>query len=527
MTELKEPVEGCQPPDGAPMVLWEGQDCHEITRGHRFVSSGMKLYVNNVTAEDQGSYSCTARLTHTGNVYMVFNNISVSTESIHHGRRIPKIIYPKNNSIEVKLGSTLIVDCNITDVRGNSNLRCWTVNNTQVDEYYKDSKRIQEGIETNTSFQGHIFYTVNITFLEVKMEDYGLPFMCHAGVSTAYVMLTLPAPDLRAYLMAALMGLAVLVALALGVYNSFRIDLVLWYRSTFSAAKAPEDGKLYDAYVLYPKPPRTSQACLDALVLQALPEVLERQCGYTLFIFGRDEIPGQAVASVIDENTRLCRRLIVILAPESPGSSLWKNMSEGQIAVYSALVQDGLKVILIELGRIEDYSAMPQSIQYIRQKHGSVRWSGDVMAPPQSARTKFWKEVRYRMPPRRFPPPPPGQPPPTHTLPSWGTEEGGRHRDGHPLTELRPPGGSPRAGRAPPTAPWRRLVATEGIQLSALTAGMDPSRLSREGAAGRAMGRGGRSTAVRAASELPGALLTGSRTLQAHLPVVAKLTSCT
>ena len=33
---------------------------------------------------------------------------------------------------------------------------------------------------------------MNITFLEVKMEDYGHPFMCHAGVSAAYFILTLP-----------------------------------------------------------------------------------------------------------------------------------------------------------------------------------------------------------------------------------------------------------------------------------------------------------------------------------------------
>lgn len=48
------------------------------------------------------------------------------------------------------------------------------------------------------------------------------------------------------------------------------------------------DGKIYDAYVLYPK------ICIpDCFVLKALPEVLEKQCGYTLFIFGRDDLPGK------------------------------------------------------------------------------------------------------------------------------------------------------------------------------------------------------------------------------------------
>lgn len=45
---------------------------------------------------------------------------------------------------------------------------------------------------SHISFQKHIFYTVNITFSEVKMEDYGHPFICHAGVSAAYFVLKLP-----------------------------------------------------------------------------------------------------------------------------------------------------------------------------------------------------------------------------------------------------------------------------------------------------------------------------------------------
>lgn len=47
------------------------------------------------------------------------------------------------------------------------------------------------------------------------------------------------------------------------------------------------DGKIYDAYVLYPK-----NCTPDSFVLNVLPDVLEKQCGYSLFIFGRDDLPG-------------------------------------------------------------------------------------------------------------------------------------------------------------------------------------------------------------------------------------------
>ncbi|XP_014438876.1 interleukin-1 receptor-like 2 [Tupaia chinensis] len=381
-------------------VKWY-KDCKEI-KEKRFTPLRVMLLVNNVTAKDRGNYACQATLTHLGKRYMVLNSITVNvTKRIDNGGRIPKIIYPKNNSIEVQPGSTLIVDCNITDTWDNTNLRCWKVNNTLVDRYYRESKRIREGFETCVSFPEHNLYTVNITFLEVRMEDYGLPFTCHAGVSAAYIILKLPVPDFRAYLIGGFIALTVTTLSVVCVYNLFKIDIVLWYRSAFPSTRNTEDGKLYDAYVLYPKPQRESQSHdVEKLVLEILPEVLERQCGYKLFIFGRDEFPGQAVATVIDDNIKLCRRLIVIIVPESLSFSLLKNMSEEQIAVYNALIQDGMKVILIELERIEDYTAMPESIQYIKQKHGSIQWSGDFTEQSQCAKTKFWKRVRYHMPPQ-------------------------------------------------------------------------------------------------------------------------------
>ncbi|XP_044119688.1 interleukin-1 receptor-like 2 isoform X3 [Neovison vison] len=327
------------------------KDCEEI-KGERFISWEMKLSVSNVSAEDGGSYACQARLTHTGKQYTVLNSIIVNiAETNGYAGRIPKIIYPKNNSIEVQLGSPLIVDCNITDTRDNTNLRCWRVNNMLVNDYYNESRRIREGFESHIFSQKDIFYTVNITFLEVKMEDYGHPFVCHAGVSAAYFILKLPAPNVQAYLIGGLLALVGTAASVMYLYSIFKIDIVLWYRSAFHSPGSKE-----------------------------------------------------AVANVIDENIKLCRRLIIVLVPESLSFDMLKNMSEEQIAVYNALIQDGMKVILIELEKVKDYTAMPQSIQYIKQKHGAIQWSGDLTEQSQCAKTKFWKKVRYHMPPKRPPP---------------------------------------------------------------------------------------------------------------------------
>ncbi|XP_076990093.1 interleukin-1 receptor-like 2 isoform X2 [Tamandua tetradactyla] len=380
------------------------KDCLEV-KGERFIFWETKLLVINASVEDRGNYVCQARLNHTGRQITAFNSISVSIERYENGGRVPKITYPKNNSIEVQLGAPLIVDCNITDSRENTNARSWKVNGTLVDDYYRESRRVREGVEKSVSFQQYKFYTVNITFLEVKMEDYGQPFVCHTGVSAAYIILELPAPDFRSYLIGGFIALTGVAVSAVLICSTFKIDIVLWYRSAFPSTGTVQDMKVYDAYVLYPKLPRESQSHdMDTLVLKILPEVLERQCGYKLFILGRDDFPGQAVANVIDENMRLCRRLIMIVVPESQGFALLKNMSEEQIALYNALIQDGTKVILIELERIEDYTNMPESVKYIKQKHGAIQWGGDFTEESQSAKTKFWKKVRYHMPPKRCPP---------------------------------------------------------------------------------------------------------------------------
>lgn len=56
------------------------------------------------------------------------------------------------------------------------------------------------------------------------------------------------------------------------------------------------DGKTYDAYILYPKTlGEGSISNSDIFVFKVLPEVLENQCGYKLFIYGRDDNVGEGM----------------------------------------------------------------------------------------------------------------------------------------------------------------------------------------------------------------------------------------
>lgn len=108
-----------------------------------------------------------------------------------------------------------------------------------------------------------------------------------------------------------------------------------------------------------------------------------------------------AVISTVDEVIRQSRRVIVVLVPDSFSSSMQTEDSEQQVTMYSALIEEGIKVILVELDKIKDDTNMPESIKYLKQKHGVLLWRGDFSEESQLATTKFWKNVRYKMPVNR------------------------------------------------------------------------------------------------------------------------------
>ncbi|OWK10711.1 IL1R1, partial [Cervus elaphus hippelaphus] len=196
--------------------------------------------------------------------------------------------------------------------------------------------------------------------------------------------------------------LTLVITCSLCIYKVFKVDIVLWYRDSFYDFLPKKDGKTYDAYILCPKTPGEGPTCnSDIFVFKVMPEVLENQCGYKLFICGRDDYVGESIVEVVNENVKKSRRLIIILVPETSGFSWLGNSSEEQVAMYNALIQEGIKVVLLELEKIPDYEKMPESIKFIKQKQGVIRWSGDFREGSQSMNSRFWKKVRYHMPVQR------------------------------------------------------------------------------------------------------------------------------
>ncbi|XP_075380688.1 interleukin-1 receptor type 1-like isoform X1 [Mycteria americana] len=360
------------------------------------------VVIHNVSVQDRGNYTCHMVYTYMGKQYNVSRTMILEVKEAPRQMR-PEFIYPRNNTIEVELGSHVVMECNIsTGINGL--IPFWQVNGEDVDSFDSTYREqfYEEGMPHGLAISGTKF---NIS--KVKVKDYAHKFFCHfiygSQQFTAYIKLEHPARNIQGYLIGGGVSLIFLVFFTLFIYKIFKIDIVLWYRDSCHPflGKKVSDGKIYDAYVLYPKNRETCLYSSDIFALKILPEVLERQCGYNLFIFGRDDLPGEAVISVADEKIHQSRRVIIVLVPEPSCYSILEDVSEKQLAMYNALIQDGIKVILIELEKIQDYATMPESIKYIKQKHGAIRWKGDFSERSHSASTRFWKKVRYHMPSRK------------------------------------------------------------------------------------------------------------------------------
>ncbi|NXX85893.1 IL1R1 protein, partial [Urocolius indicus] len=377
------------------------KNCQPL-EGKRFAILNRDLIIFNVTEHDQGNYTCETTYIYNGKRYNISRDISLIVE-VSPPNKPPEISYPRNNSIEVELGSQVTVDCNTTGADGYQVF--WTGNGVYIDVFYV-SRIFASPYEDEITSDGRPMHSVKLIISEVNSEDYEQPFICQAsnafGQVASYIILKHRVRDAQRWLTGGLVSLVVLTFITLIIYKIFKIDLVLWYRNSVCAFATKEDGKIYDAYVLYAKSSGgRSFYHLETFVLRILPDVLEQQCGYKLFIIGRDDLPGEAVVSIADETLKQSRRLMIILGSETSSCCLLEDTSEQQLALHNALIRDGIQVILIEMDDTQDYTSMPESIRYIKQKHGAIQWKGDFSEKSCSANTRFWKNVRYQMPPRK------------------------------------------------------------------------------------------------------------------------------
>ncbi|NXU74380.1 ILRL1 protein, partial [Oreotrochilus melanogaster] len=156
------------------------------------------------------------------------------------------------------------------------------------------------------------------------------------------------------------------------------------------------DGKIYDAYVIYPPNHNSEANFVEYFVYQIMAEILENKCGYKLCIYGRDIYPGEDTASAIEKRMQKSRRLIILLTHQLINCE--EPAYDQHIALYKALIQKDTKVILLEIEEIGVYEQLQESLRFIIKQQGTIKWKKQHTGYPQSPSSKFWKQVRYHMP---------------------------------------------------------------------------------------------------------------------------------
>ncbi|XP_051762971.1 interleukin-1 receptor-like 1 [Ctenopharyngodon idella] len=345
------------------------------------------LRIRNSSKESEGIYTCVCTWEHNG----IKHNTSASRRlTIKDMSSIPPAFQlPVNNSIVITdVGTELILQCSVFFGRTVCD-ECfvhWERNKTRINAVngYKQETRKQDGIME--SF---------LTITKVSELDLRSEYRCRAEDSykVYYVSVILKRKASMLPEILACVCTFLLVLVLSGIVKWFSLDLVLFLREIIVKLNRTEDGKLFDAYVIYQRnlEEKTDKTVSD-FVNGSLVTVLESYCGFKLFIHGRDDLPGEDCMNMTESKIQLSRRLIIILT--SGTSTISSAAYDLELGLHQALVQGETGVILIQLGQMKDYTHLPLGLQHLLCKNSPLLWRDGESSPS----SRFWKRVRYRMP---------------------------------------------------------------------------------------------------------------------------------
>ncbi|XP_066120967.1 interleukin-1 receptor-like 1 isoform X1 [Saccopteryx bilineata] len=388
-------------------------------KGSRYYTHETYLLIDNATSKDVGDYTCKFMHHENGMDYTVTATRSFTVLNEKSFSFFPVIIAPpQNETKDVEIGKTANMICSACFGEG-SQLEAqvlWEVNNSKVGNF--GEARIQEEQKPNQSSSNEqLCLSTSLRIADVTEEDLLLSYNCLAlnlhGLRSHTLRLTRKKSiDHQSiyYILAGFGILLILINVMMIMLKVFWIEVILLWRDIARPYKTRNDGKIYDAYVIYPRNHKDSlevTSSVEYFVHQILPDVLENKYGYNLCIYGRDLLPGEDVATSVETNIRKSRRHIFILTPQSAHSREFAY--EQEIALHSALIQNDSQPILIEMEAPREqggllFAELPGSLQHLVKVQGTIKWREDHVARKRSLNSRFWKHVRYHMPvPNKLP----------------------------------------------------------------------------------------------------------------------------
>ncbi|KAB0393903.1 hypothetical protein E2I00_002558, partial [Balaenoptera physalus] len=385
----------------------------EVLQGSRYRAHKSFLQIDNANSKDAGDYTCKFTHNENGVNYTVTATRSFTVIDKRSFSLLPVIIAPpQNETKEVEIGKPADLRCSACFGKGSQIMAdvLWQVNRSNIENF--GEARIQVLQEQDQSSRSELTcLNAVLRIADVKEEDLSLKYDCLAMNFRGLIMHTIRLrrknptdQQITYYVLAGLSILFLLINVLVIILKAFWIEIILLWRDIARPHKTRNDGKIYDAYVIYPRNCKNSPegaSSVEYFVHQILPDVLENKCGYDLYIYGRDLLPGEDVATTVETSIQKSRRHIFILTPEVTHSKEFTY--EWEIALHNTLIQNDSKAILIEMEALcppggLQIGELQDSLKHLVEVQGTIKWREDLVAKKQSLNSKFWKHVRYHMP---------------------------------------------------------------------------------------------------------------------------------
>ncbi|XP_072542573.1 interleukin-1 receptor-like 1 isoform X1 [Salminus brasiliensis] len=249
-----------------------------------------RLYLRNTSKKDEGMYTCLCTWEHDGRQYNTSGSIHLQIKEPTTSFT-PTIVHPRNNSVEfIDLGSEVVLNCSAF-FGINIKKQCfviWLRNNTRLEGV--------DGYTIHNWDQEGTFHSI-LTINKVSEVDLHSEFQCKAInlMSLSHVIITLKSRESVLPLVVMFLCTFLIFLLAAGTTKWFAVDLALFFRGLCIIRTNNDDGKVYDAYVIYQKDNEDGKTenSVSHFINIVLPAVLENSCGFKLYIHGRDDLPGE------------------------------------------------------------------------------------------------------------------------------------------------------------------------------------------------------------------------------------------
>ncbi|XP_043952344.1 interleukin-1 receptor-like 1 isoform X2 [Gambusia affinis] len=339
---------------------------------------------------DGGIYKCIRSFLYDGQIYNMSFSVMLEVQKSKYGKS--EIISPQQNDVfHIDLGSTLVIDCKAV-AYSDYDVVFWLSEGSFVDT---DESLPVFYNYSSTKYIDEVNMTASLVFKDVSEEDLLKKYTCKLESDhqqSSFITVSLAERPQPSHVMLTVCSVCVVVSMVVivVVYVKFKIDVTLFLRDKVGfkdCRSSTSDEKSYDAFLMCYK--SVTDGGLNEEDRKCLASTLEDEFGYSICLYDRDVLPGQAVADAVLDCIEQSRAVVLVPSfpdPE-PGSAVLS-------AIHTSLVERKTRLIFINTEQAEASTSgsFPEALQLLSKAGNSVTWKG---RPPS---TSFWKQLRYHLP---------------------------------------------------------------------------------------------------------------------------------